>query len=317
MARFVRPRLAVIFCGGTALARAAEPWERVTSLATAERWLRHIPELHLIADTVPVPVMTKPGTPDAERWRAIAIAVKSQIRSVDGVLVLHDLETIPFTANALSLMLPSLPIPVVIAGSPQRGSGVRAPVGARANLINAAQVATADIAGVCVVFGNRIIPADMVRLDVRDGTIQLIAPADALLGRVDFGITLSPVRTKRSARTLRAELFCDPSVVVLAPVPGSTMPLARAIDDHIHGIVVRMSGGIFSVPGAVMHELDRAARCGIPVVVTSATRIVGVPKRYISLPNVTESMAVVKPMWAIGKGRQSAAVRALLERRPA
>ncbi len=312
-----RTRIAVLFCGGTAVSRCVEPWERVRSASDMERWLQHMPELLLVADIEPVFITGKRATDiGALEWLAIAGEVKKRYAGVDGVLILHGIETLHYTANALALMLGSLPIPVVLSGSPLRADSRASSTsfGARANIINAAQVATADIAEVCVVFGNRIMRASRIQLGLQNDSLQLTTIDGSLLGRVDFGTTFSADRVKRSSRKPLWRITCEPNVFVMTAGPGSVLPLTRAIEADIHGIVVRSAQDFLALPPPLVSQLERASRRNIPVIVASPQRIRGLPARLIPLVGVSASMAVVKSMWAIGAAKNPRAVRTLLER---
>jgi len=312
-----RTRIAVLFCGGTAVSRGVEPWERVRSVSDMERWLQHMPELLLVADIEPVFITGKRATDiGVAEWLSIAGEVKKRYASVDGVLILHGIETLHYTANALALMLGSLPIPVVLSGSPLRADSrvPSASFGARANIINAAQVATADLAEVCVVFGNRIMRASRVQLGLQGATLQLTTIDGSFLGRIDFGTTFSADRVKRSLRKPSWRIHCEPNVFVMTAAPGSVLPLTRAIDSGIRGIVVRSAQDFLALSPPLVRELERASRKNIPVIIASPQRIRGLPERLIPLVGVSASMAVVKSMWATGGARNHRAVRTLLER---
>lgn len=85
----------------------------------------------------------------AEYWQKLAEKVKNAANSgIDGVLIGHGTDTMSFTSAALSFMLKDLSIPVVLVGS-QRSSD-RPSSDAALNLINAAIVASSDIAEVVV-----------------------------------------------------------------------------------------------------------------------------------------------------------------------
>jgi glutamyl-tRNA(Gln) amidotransferase subunit D len=83
-------------------------------------------------------------------WQELAGEVAKEANSAkDGVMIAHGTDTMGFTSAALSFMLKDLNIPVVLVGS-QRSSD-RPSSDAPMNLINAATVATSDIAEVVIV----------------------------------------------------------------------------------------------------------------------------------------------------------------------
>jgi L-asparaginase/Glu-tRNA(Gln) amidotransferase subunit D len=121
MPKVQRKRIGLLFAGGTALSQKPKPWELVRSAAAMRRWLDNFPELHIVADVEPVFVTGKTATQiGAAEWLQLAQAVKQHALRVDGFVILHGIETLHFTANALSLMLRSLLMTVVLSGSPLR-----------------------------------------------------------------------------------------------------------------------------------------------------------------------------------------------------
>ncbi|MFW9821795.1 MAG: Glu-tRNA(Gln) amidotransferase subunit GatD, partial [Candidatus Thorarchaeota archaeon] len=84
-----------------------------------------------------------------EYWQKLATKIEEAANSgVDGIMIGHGTDTMSFTSAALSFMLRDLSIPVVLVGS-QRSSD-RPSSDAALNLINAAVVASSDIAEVVV-----------------------------------------------------------------------------------------------------------------------------------------------------------------------
>ncbi|MBI4426379.1 MAG: asparaginase [Candidatus Kerfeldbacteria bacterium] len=316
VAKLPRKRVALLFSGGTMLSEKPRPWEIVKKPEHMRRWLDNMSEINVIADVEPV-FITGKGTLEIgpDEWLAMAEAVRRLHQSVDGFVVLHGVETLHYTANALSLMLRNLPFPAVVSGSPLRmpGLGVRqVEFAARANIINAVQVAAADVAGVCVVFGNRIMPAAQVQPVMAEGAFQLVTAETALLGRVDFGTKLFENRTKRSNRKPRWSIHLDQHVFVTTITPAvSASSFRLAIRGDFHAILARLHE-LVSLPDYVEREFRRALKHGIPVVLSSRHPLPGMVE-FISLLGVSPSMAVVKTMWALGATREAGKLRKLLE----
>ena len=82
-------------------------------------------------------------------WQELAVKIKEAADSgIEGIMIGHGTDTMGFTSAALAFMLRNLSIPVVLTGS-QRSSD-RPSSDAALNLINAATIATSDIAEVVV-----------------------------------------------------------------------------------------------------------------------------------------------------------------------
>jgi len=304
MAKLKRKRLGLIFAGGTTLSTDPKRWERVASKGDMPDWLDHVPELHVVADIEPVFVTGKPATEiGGPEWLAMAEAVRDHIDRVDGFVILHGLETIHYSANALALMLQHLPVPVVFSASPiprKETSVAQAEFGARANIINAAQVATSGGSGVVVVFGNRIIQGSRAQIELIAGGLQVTSIDGGLMGQLDFGTKLYPVAPRRQSKPVY-RIALDPNVLVTTVMPG-TSPAAsdQSVLGKVRGVVLRMHQGYFALSDAFQRLMaDRAGR-GLVVVVASPSPIGSVPKFFIPLVGVSGSMAAVKTMWALG-----------------
>lgn len=316
MTKFQRKKVGLLFAGGTVLSKDPKPWEHVRKPSDMERWLEHVSELNVVTDVEPVFITGKNATEIGnEEWLAIAEAVKSLSSRVDGCIVLHAVETLHYTANALSLMLRSLPFPVIVSGSPLRtpAPGVKqVEFEARANIVNALQVATADISEVCVVFGSRIMKASRVQPSLEGGTFQLTTADSSLLGRLDFGTRLFDDRVRRGKRKPTWSIHLDPNVYVTTITPGSiATSIHQAVRSGVHAILVR-AHELVSLPKEIDEELEAASEKGISVVVSSRNPLRPIGKHLIPLFGVTPSMAVVKVMWAIGNTRNPSALRKLL-----
>lgn len=317
MAKIPRKHIAVLFAGGTLLSTQPRAWERVRSLAEARRWLENVPELHVVADVEPVFITNKSSQDiGPSEWIAMGQAVRERIGSVDGFVILHGIETADFTANILSLMLQSLPLPVVVSGSPIPGKGVsaeEAEFGARANVLNAAQVAISDIAEVCVAFGNRIIRGSHAQVEAHAGSLQVTSFQAPLLGYVDFGTKLFPERIRRSKRKPKFAIYADPNVVVTTLTPGAApIPIASRGLSALRGIVVRMPQGYVGLSERVLKELEAAALDGIIVVASSSRPLKQLPSAFIPLVGLSSSMSVAKLMWALGAAKKPVQTRGLV-----
>lgn len=311
-----RKTIALIFAGGSVLSQKPRAWERVRRASDMERWLENLPELRVIADLQPSFVVGDGVVTECKDWIALGERIKTLLPAVDGVLVLHGLDSLHYASNALSLMVQSLPVPVVFTASPFRTGAPKrhmAEFGARANIVNAAQVAVADLAEVCVVYGNRIMRGSRMTIGQHGTEYQPVAFDQSVLGRIDFGTTLDGGRIRRAARRARFELRLDPEVFVLPSSFGSLTPLRKAVDDGIHAVLVSASDDVVGLPAALNTELVRAVQRKVPVVVASQKPLTLHPL-LVSLAGTSPSMAIIKTMWARGITADRTRFRSLLER---
>jgi L-asparaginase len=120
-----------------------------------EHLLNMIPELSSVADIeVEIPFLFDSAELDFSHWQALAGIIRARIGRTDGVVITHGTDTLAYTASALSFMLQNLPIPVVLTGAQKPLAELRSD--ARANLVNAVELATAGIPEVALCFDNRL-----------------------------------------------------------------------------------------------------------------------------------------------------------------
>ena len=144
------PKLQLLGTGGTVASRLDYTTGAVIPSFTPSELFSSVPELAEICNLdceIVFEILSE--NMKFEYWQKLAEKVKQAVDSgFDGVVIGHGTDTMTFTSAALSFMLKDLSIPVVLTGS-QRSSD-RPSSDAALNLINAATVATSDIAEVVV-----------------------------------------------------------------------------------------------------------------------------------------------------------------------
>ena len=117
--------------------------------------LKVIPELSTIADIeVEIPFVFDSAELNFQHWQQLAAIIKARIGTIDGVVVTHGTDTLAYTASALSYMLHNVPVPVILTGAQKPLGELRSD--ARGNLINAVELACADIPEVCIFFDYKL-----------------------------------------------------------------------------------------------------------------------------------------------------------------
>jgi len=144
------PNIQLLGTGGTVASRLDYTTGAVIPSFTPGELFSAVPELAEVCNLeceIVFEILSENMRP--EYWQQLAQKVEKAANSgIDGVVIGHGTDTMGFTSAALSFMLKDLSIPVVLVGS-QRSSD-RPSSDAAMNLINAAIVATSDIAEVVV-----------------------------------------------------------------------------------------------------------------------------------------------------------------------
>lgn len=293
-----------------------------------KKWLAAMPELGLIANIDPVFVYggdaseIEPGL-----WQRLAREIHTRIDQYDGFVVTHGIDTIIYTAAMQSFMLAQLPKPIIFTGSPLAQdaestnhdlTGMMSSyktLGVKANLINAVQVATMNIAEVAIMFGNRLIRAvETVKSDSASFNFFDASSEQGMLGKVDFGIKLFKHVRPRSRLQSRLEGSVDDRVGLFQLVPGvQVSQLESLVEKNYHGIMVRsFNTNLF--PQSFEKVLAEAYQKGIPVVAHNpyALDLKKKKREYILINDLTFETAFVKFMWVLGQTNDLGKIRLMM-----
>jgi len=267
-----RPRIAVIFTGGT-IAMLPDPvtGAAVPSLDGAAI-LARVPGLDAIAALEPIDWGLVPAS--HLRFSQILevgglIEAAAGREDVDGVVVVQGTDVLEETAYAWDL-LHRAETPVVVVGA-MRNAGDRDYEGP-ANLADAVRAAAHPGlrgAGVLVVMAGLILPAD----DATKTDSQALDTFQALnhgrLGYVRDGeIRLERVRGPRSVLPRTPDAAAEPVALVTAVVATDGSLVRAALAQGSRGVVVEATGSGNTDPDLLAAAVEALAQ-GIPVVLTT------------------------------------------------
>ncbi len=274
------PKLQLLGTGGTVASRLDYTTGAVIPSFTPSELFSSVPELAEICNLdceIVFEILSE--NMKFEYWQKLAEKVKQAVDSgFDGIVIGHGTDTMTFTSAALSFMLKDLSIPVVLTGS-QRSSD-RPSSDAALNLINAATVATSDIAEVVVtMLGSSshdyglIHRGTMVRKmhsSVRD-TFRTID--DIPLGMVRDGKikTFKNNYRKRSLSETTINTNFEKKVALIYSYPGmENEQIEFYIDKGYKGIVFAGTG-LGHVSTDIYNAIERAIQEGITILMTTQT----------------------------------------------
>jgi L-asparaginase len=263
------PNILVLFCGGTIVMQADRngTLQTQTKAQAIKTLLNLEPKVHEIAKlSVTYIDNIDSSNINTNHWDAIAKTIAQQYAHYDGFVITHGTNTMAYTASALSFALPNLGKPVVMTGAQIPGYKIESD--ARRNFINAVRVASANIAGVYVVFDEEVmlgVRASKVSESKLDA-YETINAEDA--GEIRTSLRLQ-TRRKRHARKLQIMTGFASNIAVLTLTP-TTQPrtIGALINGGVRGIILRGYG-----PGDVgynfLPELQCAKQKNIPVIMMS------------------------------------------------
>jgi len=269
-----RPRVAVVFTGGTISMTVDPVAGGAVPALTGNDILARVPGLGGIAEVVPV---DRGRMPASHFSFADVLAIRGAIDdalddpAIAGVVVVQGTDVLEETAFAWDLLQADAR-PVVVTGAMRNAAdeGWDGP----ANLRDAVRVAAfpgAREQGVLVVLAGEIHAADAVVKGHATALDALRSPGLGPLGTVEAGV-VRIARRRAARRVLRGPVAPPPGPIdiVTGALETAGRPIDLALAGGARGIVVAAAGA-----GNTHPDLLRAARAamaaGIPVVLTSRT----------------------------------------------
>lgn len=274
-----QPQVAIIGTGGTIASIGTGPldlqdYSANNTMLHADELVARFPELHTVADIVPVRFEAIPS-PNVffREWKGLVLRIEALVQeypALAGIVVTHGTASLEETAYFLNLTL-RVAIPVVIVGSQRPASALSSDAGM--NLLNAVRTAAAPASrglGVLVLLNDEIHAAREVTKTATYRLQTFRSPDFGVLGHAD-GDTIAyyrqPVRrrmphTEFDIRTLEAL----PRVDIAYAYTGSDGTAVRAfIEAGAQGIVSAGFAPGFCGPGD-LEPLAEAVQRGIIVV---------------------------------------------------
>ena len=318
-------KVLVLFCGGTLVMEESEHgvWQVPPRDRAVQNLLSLEPRLSEVAHTDVVYVDNIDSANIVpEHWEQMIDEIAARYGEYDGFVVTHGTDTMAYTASALSFGLADLGKPVVVTGAQIPGGFIE--TDARRNFVNAVRIATADIAGVLIVFDREVILGARASKVSESKLTAFQSINRPHLGEIRVDIRLHAGVRRRVDRPLRVEKGFDPSVLVSTLFPGrSADSILEVLESGIGGLVLR-AYGTGNLASHHLQVMSRARDLGVPIVVMSqclegATRMgrYEVGKKALDLGaieayDMSTECVVTKLMWAIARTRKPDEVRKIM-----
>jgi len=278
-----KPKVAVIGTGGTITSLSSlgplDLYEYTASgrMLEADELVARFPEVHSVADVIPVRLKAVPSTAVAfPEWKALVLAADKAVRDhpdLAGIVVLHGTATLEETAYALNLTA-KVSVPIVLVGAQRPASALSSDAGL--NLVNAVRTAALPAArglGVLVCLNDEIQAARDVTKTSTARLNTFRSPDFGVLGHADgdaINFYRRPVRrTAPDTEFDIRDLEALPRVDIAYSYAGDDGAAVRAfVAAGARGIVAAAFAPGLLAP-AEMAALREAADRGIAVAVSS------------------------------------------------
>jgi len=337
-----RLKIGLIFTGGGIAARHDPKTLEMVGMYDFHEWMLSVPEINLIAEIKPIPLFNIGGYEiEAKHWLKLAETIYGQLKECDGFVVTHGLDTIVYSASAVSFLLRNLGKPVIFTGSrfppnEQEANSIVAShkniykntlggIEAKSNLINAVQAATMDIGEVCILFGSKLLRAN------RASAVDLFGP-DIFdsgeiepLGEVNFGLELNDHRSGRdNDKKTRLIKSIEEKVGYLKVNPViDSESVNRRIKDRYRGIVIEPYF-VGEFPSKIFKALKKATDQGMIIVAARGAfegsidfalypgGQIGEDLDIISAQDMTPEATLTKLMIVLGKTKDKKNIKKML-----
>lgn len=226
------------------------PWEEGVPLqpqsshALLEQLHRAVPEVHRLTSHLSLEVLCNLDSSDLTpgHWQTIAQKIQDQWNHQDGFVVIHGTDTLAYSASAVSFFLGKRSKPVVFTGSQLPLESLR--TDAKANLLDAVQLATLPVPEVMVCFDAKIHRGSCTTKTSTEHLQAFTSPNGGQLGHVGIHLHLRPGLTTAVSSPETLDLRLEPNVRVWHATPGwSPHPLIWQEEvKHYKAFVIRAFG---------------------------------------------------------------------------
>jgi len=270
-----------------------------------------------------------------EQWIGTAEAIGREIaKGVHGIVIGHGTDTMHHTAAALSFMVQNPPIPIVMVGS-QRSSD-RPSSDAALNLMHSVKAAAeSDIAEVSVcMFGPTSDTYGLLHRGTRvrkmhssyRSTFRTIGDIPlAMVSREAITPLRSDYRKRRRDRNVTIDTAFEEMVGIVYYYPNMRPDVIEALLDNGYRGIIIAGTGLGHVNKPLYPVLKKAFERGVAVYMTVQT-LWGYVQMYvyetgremmelgvIPMANMLPEVAYVKLGWALGRTKDLAEVRRIME----
>lgn len=243
-------------------------------------------------------------------WDEIIDAIYENYKKYDGFVITHGTDTMAYTSSALSVAIQNLGKPIILTGSQIPAFLFYSD--ARENLINAIRVATMDISGVYIVFGEKIILGARATKSSESKLDAFSTVNDRDAGEIKVDIELSQDVPKRHDGEIVVKKGFEPDIFVVSLIPGQDVSDLEFLLDNkrIKGIIIK-AFGTGNLPYNFETFFKKARQRKVPIIVTSQClngitkmKSYDVGKRALELGAIeghdqSLEMLSVKLMWAL------------------
>jgi len=212
-----------------------------------------------------------------ENWSQWAKIIGANYDKYDGFVLTHGTDTMAYTSSALSYMLINLGKPVVLTGSQVPLNMANSD--ARSNLDLAFTIATSDLSGVFIAFGNKVIKGDCAKKIFAKNFNAFESVNETPVLFFDKSGVKKNLPQKGVLGDFVVAEKIEPRVVAISVTPGLKPDIIDfAVAQGYKGIVLECfgAGGVATDKNDFLPAIKRAIKAGVRVVCVSQCLFDGV-----------------------------------------
>lgn len=294
----------------------------VCSEYAAIRWLSSVPQLNIIGNIVPF-IVRQSGDPTqtTNTWLTLARTIANEWEHYAGFVVFHEQNDIEYAACALAFLLHEQGKPIIFTGAYSKKDEGRSSLdrydtmGTHANIMNACQLATLDLAETAILFGNTLTRAtqSVRKHDPSPAIFKNNVREEPALGKIDFTINLAEHRKRRTLNRSAPKPTdtLDSRIVSFDLHPGmAPTAMTQIVPDNTRAVIVRTSS-TQPLPEHQRTVLETIRDNGQAVIIVrTATPCDDAP--FISGRTMTFPALLTKCMWALPQSKTPEGLSELL-----
>ena len=269
MKKNIKPKILILFFGGTIAMHKDEKTKALnTTDDIANKLLGMEPRLNNIADISSMTVDNLDSTNMTHlHWEKMVELIEKNYTKYDGFVITLGTNTLAYASSAISFPLKGIGKPVILTGSQIPGEVIN--TDGRNNFINSVRLATADISGVYVVFGSKIILGCRAK-KISESDLDAFKTFNATdYGEIGVGFKINNHTNHRHNKKFKVINGFEDNIACLTLIPGLREDaIINLIDNNIKGIILRAYGS-GDIPYSLLPALKLAQKKKVPVVVTT------------------------------------------------
>jgi len=212
-----------------------------------------------------------------ENWSQWVKIIGDNYEKYDGFVITHGTDTMAYTSSALSCMLINLGKPVVLTGSQVPLNLANSD--ARSNLELAFTIATSNLSGVFIAFGNKVIKGDRAKKIFAKNFNAFESVNETPVLFFDKNGVKKNLPQKEVLGNFSVVEKLEPRVMAISITPGLKSDIIDfAVAQGYRGIVLECfgAGGVATDKNDFLPAIKRAIKAGVTVVCVSQCLFDGV-----------------------------------------